>query len=110
MKETYPLKPYMVYDRMAGSGEGAVLVFAHNVQEARKVGWPDVSNWGCDGFIYCAANYLKDSLWLYDEAKKEKLEAGIPHCIESPIVCKCCEKWGYEMNGNGYCESCAEDD
>ena len=32
------LKPYMGYSRSEGSLEGAVLIFAHNLKEAKRIG------------------------------------------------------------------------
>jgi hypothetical protein len=107
MDDEYKLKPYMVSGGFPE--EGACLVFAHKVQEAKSVGWPIVSCWGCDSYIEVRATFLKDSSWLYDEANQDKLKAGVSHAIESPIACKGCEKWGYELNEKGYCECCEEE-
>jgi hypothetical protein len=98
------LKPYMVSDDEPY--EGACLVFAHTVREAKKIGWSIVSSWGCDSFIEVRATFMRNSLFLYEQAIQENLEKGIPHVIESPITCKGCEHWGMKLNEQGYCDDC----
>ena len=100
------MKTYMAY---AGESEaGAVLVFAHNIKEAKRIGFPAVSSWCPDAeYIDMRVSWLKDCNWLFEQADKAKLDAGIPHVIEDPISCKDCEKWGMKLNEDGVCESCA---
>jgi len=102
---------YEGYDCLAGSCEGAVLIFAHNSREAKKVGWntPTFLQTICDDeYINMRVRYLKSSGFLFKEANQEKLANDEPHVIESPTCCNGCEMWGYELNKNGYCEDCAE--
>ena len=101
------LKAYMAFDREAGSSEGAALVFAHNVQEARKVAFPVLSGWGTE-FLDVAARHLDDAHHL-KSANPEKLAAGIPHVIESPKVCAGCEQWGEDLTESDYCEACEDE-
>jgi hypothetical protein len=103
------LKPYM-----ASGGEpqdGAILVFAHNIKEAKKVAWSSNSFLSdvCDSeYINLRVVYLKESPHLFTEGDKEKLLDGTPHIIETPATCKDCNLWGYELDEDGYCEFCAE--
>jgi hypothetical protein len=106
------LRPYMVYSRGGGSEEGAMLVFAHTVKEAKKTAWNsntfihDIT----DGeYIDMAVEFIKDSEYLFKEANQELLKSNTPHIIETPHCCKSCEKWGYELNEDGYCESCLDE-
>lgn len=103
------MNAYMVYSRIAGSLEGAVLAFAHTVQEARKISWR-VVDLITDEWIDVAARRLDHEPWLFDQANKEKLAAEIPHVIESPTACKCCETWGHDLDERGLCEACADEE
>ena len=106
------LKAYMAYDNLGGPAEGAILVFAHNVKEAKKVAWAEASfiQEVCDGeYINLRVNCQRNYEYLFKDALQHKLEANIPHIIECPTYCKECEHWGYELNEQGYCESCADD-
>ena len=106
------LKPYMGYDNLGGPAEGAILIFAHNTKEAKRVGWQactflhDICD--CE-YINMRVSYMKDSGYLLEDAKQDKLANNEPHVIESPTCCNGCEIWGYELNESGYCETCEED-
>ena len=106
------LKQYMGYDNMGGASEGAVLIFAHNAREAKRIGWdaPTFLRDICSGeYINLRVSWMKDSPHIYKEAKQDKLKEGIPHVIECPTTCTGCELWGYDLNEDGYCETCEED-
>jgi hypothetical protein len=102
------MNAYMGYSRDAGPEEGACLIFAHTVQEARKTGYPIVSGWWSIEFTDMAAKRL-NAPHLFAEADQEKLAAGIPHAIECPKACNRCEHWGYKLNNDGVCENCIDD-
>lgn len=104
------LNIYMGYARQIGPHEGAVLIFAHTAREAKTVawrGWPmqDICD---DDYISATAKRLRDAEHLYKEADQEKLKAGIPHEIDSPRCCADCGYWGFELDKEGFCETCAE--
>lgn len=106
------LRPYMGYERTGGPEEGAILIFAHNAREARHIGWatPTFLRDACDGeYFSMAVRLIKDASHLYGEADKTKLADDSPHVIECPTSCNGCDRWGYELDVAGYCESCAED-
>lgn len=103
------MKPYMAYSREGGSGEGAVLVFAHTVKEAKIEAWGIVSDNFTDEYTDMAVTWLKDRDFLFEQADPTKLTEDIPHIIESPILCKSCNFWGYKLNEQGYCEDCQGD-
>ena len=104
------LRPYMLCDRHGGSQEGAVLVFANNAREAKKVGWSmgelmDI----CDNeWINIEVLWLKKSPHIFEEADQEKLEKGIPH-LANPRMCLSCELWGHEMATDDLCIGCKEE-
>jgi len=104
------MKPYMIYSRAAGPGEGAALVFASNSQEARTVGFRGIGYDLVGGvFVDLASWLLRDKPWLFEEADKEKLFREIPHIVESPTSCKKCEQWGQSPIGaDGLCDGCRE--
>lgn len=105
------LKPYMGYV-LDEPCEGAILIFASNSREAKKVGW------GIPSFIHDMANsyidfrvrFLKDSPYLFKYGNQEKLRADISHIIETPVTCKGCDLWGEDFNKEGFCQSCWEDE
>lgn len=102
------LRPYMVYSAEAGSENGAELVFAHTVREARKVFWQYMANTLTDEYIDVEATLLRNHDFLYKEADQEKLKNNIPHHVFSPILCKSCEMWGMEIGEDGICDDCRE--
>ncbi|MBA7685647.1 hypothetical protein ES703_94072 [subsurface metagenome] len=64
----------------------------------------------CDGeYINLRVRLERGSDFLFKEAIQDKLKADVPHVIESPTSCKGCEMWGYELNEEGYCETCQEE-
>lgn len=106
------LKTYMVFSRIGGSEEGACLVFAHNVQEARRVAWKEntgVRNMVDDEWVDVAARLLKDKKHLFEQADLEKLAADEAHYIEDPTACKDCGNWCEPINTEGYCPDCQGD-
>jgi hypothetical protein len=110
MPELKPkMKPYMGYCRSAGPEEGAVLIFAHNLREAKKVGWKsELRDW-CDGtYTNLAVEWIQNEPWLAKEADPDRMAKEEAHVVVSPKSCNCCEQWGFELNAEGYCEICAE--
>jgi hypothetical protein len=104
------LNTYMAYSRGAGPEEGAVLVFAHSVQEARTVGWKAFGSDLTDDYLDFAATRIRNSPWLYDEANAIKLANDEPHVIDSPKDCQECEQWGQSPIGiDGLCDECRWD-
>jgi len=102
------LKPYMAFSRDAGAHEGAFLVFAHSVQEAKRVAWPQVKYCLTYDYVDLAVRLLRDEDYLYGEANPEKLAASVPHVITTPPCCAVCEMWGEKLT-EGICEDCAEE-
>lgn len=102
------MKAYMGYDAGNGSWEGAVLIFAHNAREAKRVGGPEVRLLFGSEFIDVRVRLIKDADHLFPEADQEKLSQGIAHVIDSPRSCVRCEYWGYPIGEDGVCELCRE--
>ncbi len=103
-----PLKPYMAFDGENGSSEGAALVFARTVTEAKAVAFPVLSGWGCD-FLDMRVRHIEDGAHLFADGNQEKLAAGIPHVIETPKSCERCELWGEVIYEDGICDTCKGD-
>ena len=98
----------MGYSRAGGACEGAVLIFAHNIKEAKKIGFYAMSGMITDEYIDTAVNLIREE-FIYEQApewSKKKLADGIPHVVDNPLSCKGCNLWGYELNEDGYCEDC----
>lgn len=96
-------RAYMAYDRHAGPNDGAILVFAANAREAKKLAWPALYGWGTDFFIDVGIR------WLRSDCEHMRRKEG-PHVVESPPSCCDCEMWYSEpLDSDGRCEGCAAD-
>ncbi|KKM17966.1 hypothetical protein LCGC14_1670470 [marine sediment metagenome] len=101
------MRAYMYYSRSGGSEEGAILVFANTAREAGREGWGTGHLMIVDEYIDGAVRWLRDKDWLFEEADKDKLAAGIAHVIDDPRSCSACYYWGLSPIGErGYCEEC----
>lgn len=103
---------YMAYSRRLGPLEGAMLVFAHTVREAKKFAYQcaDVSDICGNEYTDLAVNKIRNKDWLYEDADQKKLAAGMPHVVWNMKTCKNCETWGGSPIGeDGLCEECHED-
>jgi hypothetical protein len=104
------LHPYMAYSQSMGAEEGAELIFAHTLQEAKGVAWNSTAREIVDSeYIDLAVKRLRDHaeylLTLADPAKREK---GIPHAIDNPPSCSECWTWGRPLT-DSICALCAEE-
>lgn len=102
------MKPYMASGDCPE--EGACLVFASSVKEAKKLAYPVVSGWGMiDQYIDLRVTLLKHHDYLLEQANKELLSKNVAHVIESPTTCHRCELWGTgQLDGRGICPDCVE--
>lgn len=101
------MKAYMGFHGYFGPEEGALLIFAHSVKEAKKIGRPIIMDWFDAEFIDARVRWLRDCPHLFDsDADQEKLLADIAHVVESPKTCKRCEQWGNPIGEDGICEEC----
>jgi len=98
------MKAYMAYSRSVGSLECAFLVFANNAKEAKNLAWNKMPFEVTDDFIDLGIHLIENRPWLFDEMTSRE-----PHIVASPKTCKRCDMWGYELNEDGYCESCEEE-
>jgi len=98
------MKAYMVYSRTAGSQEGAALVFAHTVREARIIGWHSCGWEITDEYIDLAARWLRDSPWLMSQKLGDE-----PHVIDAPKCCDVCQLWGRRPYTDRICCDCADE-
>ena len=104
---TNQLKPYMVYDKNVGHQEGAVLVFAKNSKEAKKLGYKAIECFVVCEFIDTGVKRIWDDLdYIYSLADQEKLSKGISHVIDNPPYCKQCEMWNHPLDEKGICKLC----
>ena len=103
------LKPYMGYSREGGSSEGAVLIFAHNVKEAKPIAFKAIQDWFDTEYIDVAIRWLKNSDFLFKDADQEKLKAGIAHSVDDITSCDDCDNWGERINEQGRCVSCQDE-
>lgn len=99
------MKIYMGYDKLAGSCEGAILIFANNYKEAKKIGYSDIMFLFGSDYIDVGIRKLKNSNHLIAQANKDLLKKNIPHAIDSPKTCPKCKMWGGVIGENG-CSFC----
>ena len=103
------MKPYMIYSRGLGAEEGAALVFAISVQEAKRVGWHGMGYLLTDEYIDLGVSLIRGKDFLFEEADQKKLQSGIAHVIDNPKICSRCELWGISpLDDNGLCEDCRD--
>lgn len=100
------MKTYMGYDGYIGREEGAVLIFAHNAKEAKRLAVPVIQSFFDSDYIAVRACRLWNRDHLFAEADQAKLAEGIAHVIEDPKCCVACECWGYPLGEDGVCELC----
>jgi len=100
------MKAYMGYSRVAGSREGAVLIFANTAKEARKLAWWSVVGSDiAENYLDVAVRWLKNEPWLF----KEMPIRDSPCVVEDPKICTECELWGNgEVGEDGVCSGCKE--
>ncbi len=105
------MKAYMAYSEYNSPIEGAILVFADDAKEAKKIAWAsntfvrDI----CDGeYTDLRIKWLKQFHWFVPLGDREKIAAGISHVIESPLSCPGCNYWGVDIATDGECMDCGE--
>ena len=104
------LNTYMGFSRANGPEEGAILIFAHSVREARLVGWRMFGSDLTDEYTDFAAKRIRKSPWLKEEANGLKLANDEAHVIDNPNCCMECGLWGETPIGDdGLCEFCHDD-
>lgn len=105
------LKPYVGYFRGAGAGKGAVLIFAHTAEEAKKVGWrcSTLRNEICDDDYLDMAVRLLKGKHLFLNADRIKLARDTAHVIDEPTRCKLCGWWEGPIDAEGVCLSCVQE-
>ena len=100
------MRAYMVYDRAAGSGEGACLVFAKTARDARKLAKPILGGWFNTEWFDIAVKWQRD---LPDHL--QALDTGEEQAIESPPTCPNCDCWGGKFVSDGeVCTLCVDEE
>ncbi len=99
------MKAYMGYSRIAGSSEGACLVFATNAKEARKLAWRRCQFDLFEEWVEVAVKWIRD---LPEHLKA--LDMGKPQCLLDVPSCQRCETWGGHPCEDGRCDNCESDD
>jgi hypothetical protein len=105
------LKAYMAGSRNLGFSDGAILVFAYSVKEAKKLAWKPEN----DARMICDDDYTDLQVKLQKEAfireqvpewSLENQKQGISHVVNHPNSCVKCGIWGIRLDFTGYCEDC----
>lgn len=87
--------------------EGAALVFAENLREAKRKAWRNI------GWLDCDYVDLRVRLadWGQDEYLRRLHAEYGKDVIDDPPTCPVCETWGAPMRPDGTgCENCGGDD
>jgi hypothetical protein len=105
-----PLKIYIGYDSELGSEEAAVLIFAHNSKEARKLGWEEMKQLHGTAWTDMAVLVLRrNTVALSQNADPVKLAAGEAHVIVHMDVCPKCYLFGEDgIDENDLCGYCGD--
>ena len=107
MKPNAMLKPYMAYSRSSGAIEGAFLVLAPNIRDAKKLAWSVCSDL-VDEFTDLAVRLIRNSTNVLPLADQDKLKANQPHVVDNPVSCFTCGVWGEGLNDDNTCPYCGE--
>lgn len=99
------LKAYMAYDDIAGSDEGACLVFAHTAKKARRLAWPTLRGWFDTDWLDARVKWIRDRPHVFGYADQEKFWRGEPHVIDCPRGCYVCGVWTEPLVA-GRCADC----
>lgn len=98
-----------IYAATNSHNEYAILVFANNIKEAKKLAFPSLNSFGIDEYIDMRVFLLKDKKFLYKQADKKLLDENIAHVIEDPDGCLECFRWDVsELNENSICSICSD--
>lgn len=103
------LKLYMGYSHDLWA-EYAVLVFAHNTKEAKKVAFGTLLSLdsGLEYINVRVRRIYSDAPHLWDAGDPKKIFDGTAHAIDNPQSCANCEMWGsgIVIQENGWCSQC----
>jgi hypothetical protein len=96
------MKMYMGYSAELGSCEGAVLIFANSVKEAKKLFWKENPLDLAEDYIDLRVALIKDKPFLEKQKRHD-----YPHIVDCPDTCNQCETWGIsEIGADGLCDDC----
>jgi hypothetical protein len=107
------MKAYMAHSHVAQPCEGAILIFANSLKEAKKLAWGSHTflNEICDeDYTDMRVKWLKGKDYIFEQIpdwSKELLKENKSHIVESPNSCETCHHWGLKLNKSGLCEECA---
>lgn len=97
----------MGYDKIAGCGEGAILILANNYKEAKQTGYESVMELFGSEYIDIGIKLLKgNNEHLFVQADQNKLLHNIPHFIDDLETCSVCGMWNAVIGEDG-CTNCS---
>lgn len=96
------MKEWMGWDEAAGSSECAILIFAPNHKEAKKMAFPSLQSMMDSEFVDIRVKQIKE------EKHQHLLKEEVPQVIDTPPSCPVCEIWGDTPHGE-ICEGCQDD-
>lgn len=89
--------------------EGAVLVFANDRRQAKRLAFDVLRTWFNSPYIDTRVRRLRQhAAWVRHLANPAALAAGRPHVVDAPASCRACNTWGTPLLETGECLSCAE--
>lgn len=96
------MNAYMVYNRSASSIEGALLVFAKNGKDARKLAYRQSQDFLPEWTDIATKRIRRLPVSL------RTLDDGTEKVFDNLPVCECCWCWGGEPVSGGYCSICKD--
>ena len=100
----------MGFSRENGPFEGAILIVASSIKEAKRIGAVDaVMSLFTDEYTDVALKWIRESEGIKAVAPlgdQDKIKAGSPHIVTDPECCPECGLWGQGVDMSGDCLHC----
>jgi hypothetical protein len=101
------MRAYTAFSKTGGPEEGAILVFASSVKEAKAKVYPLMLDEIWQDWIDLGVKWIKEPGHLFECADQNKLAKNEAHVIYNPPSCRVCYQWGPEISDNGeLCSYC----
>lgn len=101
-------RAYIAYSGYLTPADGAGLIFAHNVKEAKQLATKKLRGMIFEDWVELRVKWMKGDDHVFALGDLDKISAEVTHVVDSPLCCAGCELWGYPVNRDGICLGCGE--
>lgn len=101
-------RAYMAYSGYLTPADGAGLIFAHSIKEAKKLACRKLRGMVFEDWVELRVKWLKGYDHVFALGDKDKISTEESHVIDSPLTCQACELWGWGIDQEGNCDGCGE--